>query len=263
MPFRPAVLPTVASLGALVVLGNLSAWQYGRHVEATAHLAEVHAHLYGPPATEADLDASPDALAWRKAILRGRFDDGRAALVLGHFEFGAPGYDLIVPFLPEGSTRPLLVHRGWIPYDDAAATLARVDTQGSPQQLEGLLLAIEGDAKLSPIPATAERPEAWPQEMQTWFGVPYQRLGPPWASLAAQQNDALPVYLVVGPELSKGARKNPDALPVSGYVAEPKHIGHFAYSVQWALIAATLIVIWAVAGWRRGVKLQQAATSAS
>ncbi|MFM2160560.1 MAG: hypothetical protein RLZZ383_72 [Pseudomonadota bacterium] len=263
MPFRPAVLPTLASLGALVVLGNLSAWQYGRHLDASAHLTEVHAHLYGPPATEADLAAAPEDLAWRKAIVRGRFLDADAALVLGHFEFGAPGYDLIVPFVPEGSDRRLLVHRGWIPYEDTQATLARVDTHGETRVIEGLLLAIEGDDTLQPLPASAERPEAWPQEVEAWWGVPYQRLGPPWASLASQHPDALPVYLVVGPALSKGARKDPDALPVSGYIAEPKQIGHLAYSVQWALIGATLTVIGAVAGWRRGTRLAQVTPSTS
>lgn len=261
MPFRPAPLPTLASAIALVILGNLSAWQYGRHVEATAHLAVVHGHLYGPPATETELTAPADDLAWRKAIVRGRFDDAAASLVLGHFEFGAPGYDLIVPFHPEGSTATLLVHRGWIPYEDPQASLALVDTHGAPQTLEGLLLAIDGDATLAPLPATADRPSAWPQEMESWFGVPYQRLGPPWASLAAQHADTLPVYLVVGPEMSKGARKDPDALPVSGYIAEPKQIGHLAYSVQWALIAATLTVIWAVSGWRRAVRMTSATTA--
>ena len=61
--------------------------------------------------------------------------------------------------------------------------------------------------------------------------------------------------IIAGPSLQRGDPKKPEPLPVSGYVAEPKWIGHMAYAVQWFLIAATLLTIWLLTGFRRGQKL--------
>lgn len=251
MPFRPAAIPTAASAAALVVLINLSAWQYGRHVDAGERREAIHHNLYAPPAANADTLAPPASLAWRKAALTGRFRDAERALITGRFEFGAPGYDVVVPFEVDGAGT-VLVNRGWVPASGVDAALTAIDTHGAPSVVEGLLLDIDGDADLRPLPAAGERPAAWPMEADTFAGLPVRRVGPPYAAIAASFPAPPRLVLVVGPPLVKGQSKRPEPLPVSGYVPEPKHIGHLEYAIQWALIAATLVTLWALHGWRRG-----------
>ncbi len=251
MPFRPAPIPTAASAVALVVLLNLSAWQYGRHVEAGDRREAVHRNLYAPPAANADLQAPPTSLAWRKAALTGHFRDDERALITGRFEFGAPGYDVVVPFEVDGGGE-LLVNRGWVPASDVTAALRTIDTHGAPTVVEGLLLDIDGDRSLRALPAAGERPAAWPMESDTFAGLPVRRIGPPYAAIAASFSTPPALVLVVGPPLVKGQSKRPEPLPVSGYVPEPKHIGHLEYAIQWALIAATLVTLWVIHGLRRG-----------
>ncbi len=255
LPFRPAPLPTVIVAGAMAIQISLGFWQLGRHEAAKAHVAEVEANLYGEPATEADLSAAPSALAWRKAVISGSFL-GEPSLIAGHAEFGENGYELVQTFQP--TTGPtLLVHRGWIP---AAAfeTHLRTTAPTGPVTLEGLLLDITGPTDSQPLPADSTHPERWVQDRTTWLGMP-RLLGPPYASIAARASPPPGLVLVVGPALTKGQAKAREPLPVTGYVAQPKHIGHLEYALQWFLIAATLFVIWAGASWRRGLRLRAAA----
>lgn len=253
MPFRPAPLPTAFVAVGLIILGNLSAWQYGRHVASGAQREVVHRNLYGTPAVNADLGVPADALAWRKAVLTGHFDDARAALVTGRFEFGEPGFDVVVPFQVDGGP-VLLVNRGWIPANGWSEAIAAVDTHGATTTVEGLLLPITGPTDLPSLPAGDGRPERWPQETNTVAGCAVGRLGPPYATLAARLSPVPDVVMIVGPPLTREAPKSRDSLPVGGYVPEPKEIGHLEYSAQWALIGATLLAVWTYAGFRRGAR---------
>lgn len=255
MPFRPALIPTVVMLVCLVIQVNLGLWQWKRHVAQEARLAHIEARLADAPQTEDALDRPADTLHWHTAILRGRFD-GPERLVAGRFEFGEPGYEVVQPFATAGGRR-LLVSRGWIPAADAPATLAAVAPEGDVT-VEGLLVTIDGDPGVTPFPADDTHPERWPMETASFLGVGTARIGPPYAAIAASAGDVLPVLLVVGPQRARGVRPPREPLPVSGYVAQPKVIGHLSYTGQWFLIAGVMVCVWGWAGYRRGVALRDA-----
>lgn len=260
MPFRPAPVPTAFVAVGLLILVNLGGWQLRRHVQSQDHRADVRARLYGDPVGPDALDGEADALAWSKAVVRGTFEPTPRALVRGRFEFGHPGYDLVQVLDVEGGPR-VLVNRGWIPASAWAEGLARAETDG-PVVVEGLLQPLTGPTDLEPSPADADHPATWPMETRTWMGLPVGLLGPPYAAIAASvEGELADVYLVAGPALTRGQAKDPDQVPVSGYVAEPKFIGHLSYSVQWFLIAATLLVIWIALGIRRGRRLADDASA--
>ncbi len=255
MRFRPSVPSTIVSGSALAILVNLGLWQLGRHYEAKASLATIHAHLDAPIATNADLAKPPAELGWRKARLTGQFQDVTPALVSGRFEFGQPGYDVIAPFLPDGADAPLLVKRGWIPDDgwkDALAEVARDAPVATPTTIEGLLMTIDSAADVAPMPATDVRPERWPQETTAYAGFAERVVGPPWHAIAKRMGVKSGVYLVVGPELKHDQPKAHDHMPVSGYVAVPYAIDHMSYAVQWFAIGGVLVIAWAWSGIRRG-----------
>lgn len=251
MPFRPALVPTLASAGALLILVNLSAWQLRRHLASEDNRAHVHQNLDAEPAVEADLAQPAAALDWRRVVLRGAFDDGRVSLVLGRFEGGAPGFDLLVPFRTEGGVT-LLVQRGWIPQAGWRAALESVDTHGAPQEIEGLALHIQGSEDLRPLPATADAPERWTMELDRVGGCAVGVAGSPYAAIAARVDPRPELVVVLGPERRRGEPSDGARLPISGYVAEPKQIGHLSYAAQWAMIAVTLVSLWTWAGFRRG-----------
>lgn len=254
MAFRPSLIPTLFVVPALIILGNLGFWQLGRHVEAESHLEEVEARLYGPPITTAEVhEVSDEDLGWRKATLEGQFTSDAPALLGGRFEFGASGYDVVQVFETTAGDR-FLVNRGWIPSTDWQTHLAEVKT--TPQEtltLEGLFTDYSGSTDLVPIPADGQYPERWAPETRNWLGFVPTRVGPPYASIANTLDAPVrQVSLTLGPALERGASKSPTPLPVSGYVAKPKTIGHFAYAVQWFLIGGTLLALWLYHGFRRG-----------
>jgi surfeit locus 1 family protein len=256
MPFRPAPLPTALASVALVVLVNLSVWQARRHFAQEARLAEAHARLAAPPADGTLLQEPPEALTWRTVALHGRFVGEEAPyLVAGRFERGEPGYDVLLRFDPDVGP-DVLVNRGWIPARDWTTHLAAIATHEAEQLVQGLIVHADGRDDLTPIPASSDHPERWPQETTGFMGIGARRVGPPYAAIARAAG-LPPLVVVVGPALEPGRPKPDGPLPLSGYVARPKEIVHFAYSVQWALIALTLVALWAYAGVRRGAQLAE------
>lgn len=255
MRFRPSLPASIASGIALILLVNLGLWQVRRHGASTTQLTEIHAHLHGAAATNADLTKAPADLAWRKALVTGQYTAAEPFLVSGHYEFGQPGYDVISVFQPDGGALPFLVNRGWIPDDGWKEALAEVNTNvpvGTTTTLDGLLMEIDGTAVVEPIPATDRRPERWPRESQSFAGCGTRVIGTPWYTLAGRSGQVAGVYLVVGPELKHDQRKQHQRMPVSGYVAEPYQIDHVSYAIQWFSIAGVLIGAWAYSGIRRG-----------
>lgn len=256
MPFRPAVLPTLAMLVAAFITLNLSAWQYRRHLQQETRLTEVEARIHREPVTAGRLDAPPASLKWRKAALAGTFEPGSRAYVAGRFLFGRPGYQVIETLAVDGGPR-VLVDRGWIPAEDWQTHAAAIDTEG-PQTVHGLLLPIEPGTMVEPIPGDDTHPERLPQETSAFLAVGAKRVGVPWTTLRAQAGDVAGVFLVAGAERAKGQRPPPEPLPVDGYIAQPKVIGHLSYAGQWLLITMVMVAVWAWAGVLRARRLAEA-----
>lgn len=250
MPFRPALIPTLALGVASFITMNLAAWQYGRHLDQEARLAQAEHRLTAPPATAANLSAPPEELEWRTASLTGRFEPETRAFVDGQTLFGEPGYRVIEVLRTVPGPR-VLVDRGWVPAHDWAAHLES-SPSAEPERVEGLLLPIPPGPLVTPTPADDTHPLRYPPEFETWMGMPIRRVGIPWTTLADRAGDVAPVYLVVGPERLRGTTPSRDTFPVSGYVATPKTIGHLSYAGQWSLITVVMVGVWAWAGILRG-----------
>ncbi len=250
MRFRPGVISTVLVFVSATITINLSLWQYGRHQDQTARLAEVAAAIDGPPLTASSLSAAPDELKWHKAMVAGTFEADSRRYISDRFLFGRPGYQVVEVLAVQDGPR-LLVDRGWIPAEDWS-THAEAITEDGPVDVRGLLLPIEPGPRVTARPADDTHPARLPQETESFLGVGMRRIGLPWQTLADEAGDVAGVYLVAGDERVRGRPPAPTPLPVDGYIAQPKVIGHLSYAGQWALITVVMIAVWFWASLARG-----------
>ena len=79
--FRPARGPTLLTLVAVLAFCALGVWQVRRYQWRTADLAEKSARIELAPVSIADAERDPDAFAFRRAELRGRFELADTILV--------------------------------------------------------------------------------------------------------------------------------------------------------------------------------------
>ena len=116
---RPArhrlLLPTLVTLGMLVVLLGLGAWQVERLAWKTALLARFDA-VEAAPAVPVTAAPAPYA----KVAATGRFDHGREALVGIELRGDTLGAHLVTPLIRDDAPA-ILVDRGWVPFERRTA----------------------------------------------------------------------------------------------------------------------------------------------
>lgn len=129
---RRTVLLTVAVVLGVVLMLNLAAWQWDRHVARRAFNAALTARLVEPPAPLADLLVlDPADAEWRTAIAVGDYVDGADLRVVNRSQDGRAGTNAVSLLrLEDGSF--IYVVRGFLPLDlePAAAPTGRVEVTG-------------------------------------------------------------------------------------------------------------------------------------
>jgi surfeit locus 1 family protein len=247
MRFRPGVGPTLFVVFALAILFNLGFWQLRRNGEALDRLAEIERRQAAAPVGAADLRADRD-LFWHTAEVDGAWS-GKPMLMSGRFEFGGIGYDVVQPFTLDGGGT-LLVNRGWIPKESWAKILDEIERRPEREHLHGIVIPVEPEpdpgfirrliganhVPEDPIPPSPDGPERFALDA--------------YPGMAKRVPGVLPWVIVLGEPLKDTQSKSDAVWPATGYRLAPKRIPHLQYAVTWFLIAATLIVIWAVRGLR-------------
>lgn len=112
--FRPGFKGFLLTAVAVAVFGYLAVWQLGRAEQRDQQRMQIIERLEMPEqAFDADT-VSLDSNRYQRYTLQGRFlNDGQVILdnvVLN----GKVGYDVITPFVQQGSEQVFLVNRGWI-----------------------------------------------------------------------------------------------------------------------------------------------------
>jgi cytochrome oxidase assembly protein ShyY1 len=97
--------------------GKLSEWQFHRYSERGDSNAVQRANLDAPPVAVSSLlstskDPTP-AIEWRTVSASGRYDATHQIAVLYRTRDGAPGVDVVTPFITSSGSA-VLVDRGWI-----------------------------------------------------------------------------------------------------------------------------------------------------
>jgi surfeit locus 1 family protein len=211
-------------LAGMAIMIRLGFWQLDRLAERRASNAELVHQLALPPlslagdALPVELKAGADltALKNRSASARGTYDFSHQVVLKLQSWQGQPGAHLITPLLIEGSSRAVLVDRGWVPYAEATP-------QALPQFDEPGPVTVTGRIQLSqPLPAASARPASLQSE---WYRLDIA------AVQAHMPYQLLPVYIQQSPPPGPGGNAQ---LP---YRVEPvfdlSDGPHLSYAIQW------------------------------
>lgn len=232
----------VSGLLALLVAAacvRLGVWQLNRLEQRQARNAAVEQGLAVPPALltadRADsLAAGPAPLINRRWRARGEFDPRHPILLRGRSLAGRPGVHLVVPLRLAGSSRVLLVDRGWLGAPDAATPPRLPAPEAGPQTVVGWAQELP-NVRAGGVPLTA-----------TVSGtrlLSLQRLD----SAALREQLPYPVLPVVLQELPSAELAEP---PVRVPPPETSAGPHLGYAIQWFSFAAIALGGWAILVWR-------------
>jgi surfeit locus 1 family protein len=231
---------TLLVLAAMAVMIRLGFWQLDRLAQRRARNAEIAHQLALPPLSLNDNSPLSDDLAslkTRQATARGSLDLSRQVALKYQNWNGSPGIHLITPLMIEGSSRAVLVDRGWIPQAEAAPErwsqfdeLGQVTITGFIRLSEVLSQKSSDTDQFTP-PAkypTIEIPQT------EWFRVDI-------AAIQAQlPYELLPIYIQQSPPESGNARP-PYQAKAEFDLSDGPHLG---YAIQWYIFALILLVIY-------------------
>ena len=224
----------VCLMGAVTATG-LGFWQLGRlQARRDANRIALAGRTLPPVALNA-LE-SHDSLNQRRASATGVFDHARTLVLRGRVERDAPGVHLVVPMRLRGRDDAVLVHRGFVPADDALRPdLGTIDTSTVERTVLGILLRLPDD------PAGAE-------PITTGSDTTWRRLD--LATVRARlPYPVLDVYLF---ETSREPRADSTRpWPILATLPALDDGPHLSYMVQWFGIAGAAVAFALIFG-RRG-----------
>lgn len=154
---------------SLALLVNLGFWQLGRAADKRALQREMQARQELPAMALEQVQPRSGILREEQALaienlrvsVSGRYWNEGSFLVAFQFFQGAPGFELITPFLVAGSEEALLVSRGWIAPGPGADGMPFVVPVAGEQTLTGQLhvpVAVAG--------TTQVEGDAWPLRLR-------------------------------------------------------------------------------------------------
>ena len=222
--YRFASRPRWVVLHVLVVLAVClfavaGFWQLRRLDQRREHNALVEARQRMPAVRE----LTGTDLAFRRAVLSGRYDRGEEVVLTGRPDAdGRSGNHLLTP-LTSDDDESIVVDRGWVPVDTPDGALAPPNGQ---VVVEGILVPSEGSAPFV-TGASGETRRTTRIDLER-FGdqVPYK---------------LAPYYLL----LQEQRPPQPDDVPFFGELAPATEGSHLSYAVQWFLFIPTLLVVYA------------------
>lgn len=216
---RPGWVTSIAALVALALTLSASYLQFGR-ASSKAELRQQYLARQAMPADNLN-DSIPgkDAIAYRKVRVTGKYVPDKAILLDNKVREGAPGYEIVVPLRISGTSRYVLINRGWIASGRDRTMQPAIDTPGG-------IVAVTG-AAIIPGRGALELSEQV-VEGRVWQNLNLDRFR------QRQQLDVLDFVVQEESDRDDGIRRDWSA---PGFGIET----HQSYAVQW-LLFATLIV---------------------
>lgn len=219
----------------VVVMINLSFWQFRRLEDRQAFNDQVRANATAEPVSLAELlaelpDNEPESLddiEWRNVVVAGTFRPADEVIVLNRSQNGAAGVDPLTPLdtSVDGAPHVLMVDRGFVPL----AAEVPAPPSGNVELLGRVRLSQERrlGGLTDPADGTLE-------EVQR---IDVERLA---AQMAASPDQVvLPFYvdLLKSPDIT-GDIPTPVANP------DLSEGSHLSYAIQWLIFAACAVLAW-------------------
>lgn len=225
---RGLIIPALTTAAFFALFVSLGVWQLNRLQEKEALIARIEARAKAAPE---DLPArtewsalKPEAYDFRRVRARGRYLDGRPALMFAHTPEGfgqEPGYVVTTPFaLSDGGV--VLVERGFIPASKAKDAAALTPPDGE-STIAGVLRAPQSRNSFTPKDDPAKG---------IFFTRDTAAIGA-WRELA----DVAPFTLVL--EGAPPAGGWPRPVPAAPHVTN----NHMSYALTWFALAAAVVIV--------------------
>ncbi|WP_044564609.1 SURF1 family protein [Azospirillum sp. B4] len=221
--FRPTFWGGLVTGAAVVFMMGLGTWQVQRLFWKQGILDHIQQQMAAAPT---DLPAridDPKAWDYRRVRVTGHFLNDHELYLGARSLKGAPGYDVVTPFVRADGGGVVLVDRGWVP------TQGKDPSRRPEGQLEGEV-TVDGVARVPP-------PRGWMQpdnlvndNFWLWYDLP---------AMAAKAGTDLPAPVVV----EAGGAPNPGGFPVGGQTRVTVPNDHLQYALTWYCLAVALAVI--------------------
>lgn len=240
--FRFRAVPFLATV-LLVALGiALGNWQTRRAAEKTALLAQVKARLDGPAVELGAVPVDPAAVEYRHTIVHGEFVTNWPVYLANRPNGGISGFDVLMPFKIAGSSKYVLVERGWLPRGAAYDAVPQAATPLGPLRIDGVAVR-RTDRVLQLGTPTPLKPGAVVQNLEL----------PDFAR--ASGLDLQPIVLVqFGPDAGSG-RLTPGLATVRKWMVPGIDANrHRGYAFQWYALAVMAGLFFVMTGFRSGTK---------
>lgn len=225
---RPALVPTLITIPALIVMVALGTWQLQRLAWKTDLLDRIDSRIV---ATPVPLPAGmPDPAEWeyRRVVASGTYLPDAEFHLLANSLRGNPGYHLISPMERSDGGGLVMVSRGWVPADLKA-----------PETRPG------SEPPLGEVQVTGIYRLPWEQGAFVADNVPGDNLWfwPDLAAMGAVLDQPVPGFMIY----QDRDPADPDAYPIGGQTRIDIPNNHLEYALTWygfALALAGIYVAW-------------------
>jgi surfeit locus 1 family protein len=228
--FRPRLLPTLATLAAVILFVAAGNWQRGRMQGKEALRAAIDVAAQSPPVNLAALPAATDwsSLRFRPVTAAGEFDAAHQILIDNRIHAGRAGYDVVTPLkLADG--RFVLVARGWIAQGASRRVLPDVAPASGAVTVSGRLA----------LPSTAYLElKKSPPDGPLWQNLDLARFA------EASGLTVLPMVIEQTLDTADGLLRD---WPAPDFGTEK----HWMYMWQWYAFATLAVALWLGLNWRR------------
>ncbi|NNC73909.1 MAG: SURF1 family protein [Acidimicrobiia bacterium] len=215
----------LVALAAIALFVSLGFWQFDRLEERRELNSLVTARMELDVTSLETLTAgfsSFDGLEYRKAFVTGEYLADSEVMYLLVSRNGLSGHVLLTPLQVEGSTRVVLVERGWVPADAEGPPVPGAEPPDGTVTVTGRLLD-----------ADDRRRDVGSVDLETRRITTFDRL----VLDEAITGDLLPMILRLESQVPE-ARAEPGLMP-GPVLTEGPHLG---YAVQWILFAGVVLV---------------------
>lgn len=229
---KPGTWPTIAAIAGIALTLALGNWQMGRARYKEALQVRYETLSRQPPVAIGPRVTDPGALSLRRVEVRGTFQPEHMIFLDNRIHNHVPGYHVLMPVRISGSSRDVLVNRGWTPAPRLRSELPEVRTPAGEVMVEGVAVVPSGRYVELSQEVTSGR---------VWQNLDIGRY---------REASGLDLHEIVVQQTS---------VQDDGLVREwsPPDYGrntHLAYAVQWFALAAAIAIYYLVTHVRRKPK---------
>lgn len=227
--FRPAFVPTVAAILALLATLSLGRWQLNRADEKRSFERQYQVVRLEPPVLLTGREADLARLRFRKLVAQGEFAGKEQIFIDNQVQNARPGYNVLTPLKLEGDSHYVLVNRGWIERGPQYPSPPQVPARNGRQTVAGY--GALPPKRFLELSTTTVQGSVWQN-----FTFERYRL--------ATGLDVLPIILVQ--TMANGNGLTPVVTQPDFGVAR-----HEGYAFQWLALSATIIGLYVYWSTRR------------